>query len=210
MAYVMGYFYADGSMFINPRGSRYIAFYSTDYELLSKVKKLLGSSHKISIRQRRHKRWKPLHALQIGSKQIFSAFSKLGVTPSKAKRLSLPEIPQPYFRHFVRGYFDGDGCISYGFYRRKDRKNRKTFYCHTRFASGTKTFLKSLSQNLALVLKMGSGSIIRNTAGFHLLYSKNNSLRLFNFMYNKVSPALFLIRKHRKFNAAYRLSGAVA
>lgn len=30
MAYVLGYFSADGSMFINPRGSRYIEFTSTD------------------------------------------------------------------------------------------------------------------------------------------------------------------------------------
>jgi hypothetical protein len=40
MAYVLGYFAADGCMFINPRGSKYVSFTSTDREILEKVKRL--------------------------------------------------------------------------------------------------------------------------------------------------------------------------
>jgi len=47
MAYVLGYFAADGCMYKNSGGSKFINFVSTDYEILTKVKKLLSSQHKI-------------------------------------------------------------------------------------------------------------------------------------------------------------------
>lgn len=52
MAYVLGYFAADGCMFVNPRGSRYISFSSTDREILEKIKRMLKSKHKIALRKR--------------------------------------------------------------------------------------------------------------------------------------------------------------
>ncbi|MCX5712302.1 MAG: LAGLIDADG family homing endonuclease, partial [Candidatus Omnitrophica bacterium] len=112
-----GFFCADGCMFINPRGSRYIAFYSTDRELIYKISRLLRSRNKISVRKRSNPSWKESFCLQIGSKEIYNTLLKLGLKPAKANRLSLPEIPRKYFRHFVRGYFDGAGCVSHGYYK---------------------------------------------------------------------------------------------
>jgi hypothetical protein len=48
MAYVLGYFCADGCMFKNSGGSKYIAFASIDRNLLGKIKTVLRSIHKIS------------------------------------------------------------------------------------------------------------------------------------------------------------------
>lgn len=52
MAYVLGYFAADGCMFINSGGSKYISFVSADYSLLEKVKKLLNSKHKLTLKKK--------------------------------------------------------------------------------------------------------------------------------------------------------------
>ena len=51
MAYVLGYFIADGYMFINSGNSRYIALVSTDYDLIFKVRKMLNSTQKINVRK---------------------------------------------------------------------------------------------------------------------------------------------------------------
>jgi DNA-binding transcriptional regulator WhiA len=39
MAYILGFFTADGSMFKNKRGSYFVEFEITDKELLEKIKK---------------------------------------------------------------------------------------------------------------------------------------------------------------------------
>jgi hypothetical protein len=41
MAYVLGYFAADGSMYVNSHGAKCIDFVSTDREILEHVKHLL-------------------------------------------------------------------------------------------------------------------------------------------------------------------------
>ncbi len=47
MAYVLGYFAADGTMYINRRGGHYIAFEATDEDLIILIKNLMHSSNKI-------------------------------------------------------------------------------------------------------------------------------------------------------------------
>jgi intein-encoded DNA endonuclease-like protein len=206
MAYVLGYFCADGCMFINPRGSKYISFYSVDSELILKIKRLLKTKNKISIRNRDRENWNKLFSLQIGSKKAYSDLLKLGLMTSKAKRLSLPDIPDEYLRHFVRGYFDGDGCISYGYYKRKNRA-KSNFSLMVRFASASKDFLSNLSKRLSLAVGLKRGCVCRNSAGFHLIYAKKDTMKLFNFMYNSVSGREFLRRKYNKFREAFKTMG---
>ena len=52
MAYVLGFFAADGSMNRNKRGGHYIEFQITDGDLLEKIRTLLQSNNKIAIRNR--------------------------------------------------------------------------------------------------------------------------------------------------------------
>ncbi|MBU4311324.1 MAG: LAGLIDADG family homing endonuclease [Candidatus Omnitrophica bacterium] len=89
MAYVLGYFSADGGMFINSEGSRYIQFVSTDYSLLEKVKKAMNSRHKIYLKAKRDEKRKNAYLLEIGSKEMYSDLLKLGFIPRKEKRLNL-------------------------------------------------------------------------------------------------------------------------
>lgn len=60
------------------------------------------------------------HSLRIGNKVMYQDLVNLGVTPKKAKRISIPSVPEQYFKFFVRGYFDGDGCIN--IYKPKNRR----------------------------------------------------------------------------------------
>lgn len=209
MAYVLGYFCADGCMFVNPRGSRYIAFYSSDKESIMRIRSMIGLENKITQRERNNVNWKRLFSLQIGSKKIYANFLKLGLSPNKAKRLSLPKVPDKYLHHFVRGYFDGDGCISYGNYKKKNR-GKPSFVLMLRFASGSRVFLESLSRKLSSSAGLNGGGILKNTGGFHLVYSKKDTMKLFDFMYNRVSSQQYLQRKYKKFQEALEIIGAVA
>lgn len=82
MAYVLGYFAADGCMYKNKNGSCYLGFLSIDEELIITVRKIMKVTNRIEIRQR--KSWKSAYILQIGSKILYNKLLNLGLTPTKA------------------------------------------------------------------------------------------------------------------------------
>ena len=207
MAYVLGYFAADGCMFINPRGSKYVSFSSTDREILEKVKRILESKHKVSMKKRYNKNWKDSYFIQIGSKKMYDDLIRLGFMPKKENRLKLPIVPKECISHFVRGYFDGDGGISCGFFRRGDRHNNMMPYMSMCFAHANLSFLKKLSEILRDNAALVGGYLDKKSK--HLNYSKLDSRRLFYYMYRGVSESQYLERKYNKFQEAFKLNGVV-
>lgn len=202
MAYVLGFFTADGTMIKNKRGAHFIEFQITDKKLLREIRRVLGSNHKITTREKNNKKWKTSYRLQIGSKTIFNDLSNLGLTSAKSKTIRLPKVPDRYFSHFVRGYFDGDGNVVSGYFRRSDRKN-KSWTLLTRFTSGSKLFLEGLKAKLTSLTEI-KGSLLYYGDAWRLSYSTNDSKKLFNFIYNRgrVENLIYLERKHKKFLSA--------
>ena len=201
MAYVLGFFTADGNMIRNKRGAHFIEFQITDKNLLYLIRKLMGSNHKITERKRNTK-WKNAYRLQIGSKEIFNDLLRLGLTPAKSKIIDLPNIPNAYFSHFVRGYFDGDGNVSFGYFKKSDRKNR-SYHLSTRFTSGSRLILDNLRIKLQDIIKTG-GSISNSENTWRLNYSVSDSKKLFRFMYedDKLNNLIYLKRKYRIYKNA--------
>lgn len=190
MAYILGFFAADGSMYINPGGSRYFSFYSNDLEILEKIRSLVESRNKISVRKS-----KRAYVLQIGSKKVFNDLLRLGLTRNKSKILQFPNIPNEFMRDFVRGYFDGDGNILHKTYFRKDRNKYKDYFA-IKFISGSKDFLKAMRENLYLFAKTGMGSFFRGDRSFVLSFAMKDSKRLCAFMYDNASKNAYLERKY--------------
>ena len=122
MAYVLGFFAADGYMTINRRGAYFWNIQITDGQLLRQIKKLIQAEHKISIKRSKKKN-KKMYRLQIGSKEMYNDLYNLGMRQNKTRSMVLPKIPDNYFSHFVRGYFDGDGNVWLGLVH-KERKNK--------------------------------------------------------------------------------------
>lgn len=185
MAYVLGYFAADGSMLKNKRGAHFIEFVSTDKELIWLVRSALQSNHKISERIR-IKGQKILYRLQIGSKEIFSDLRLRGFTQNKSLSLSLPNIPRGYRSHFVRGYFDGDGCVYFKKHWAKDRQKMRWIFT-SRFTSGSRIFLEDLLRLLRTEGVVG-GFITTKNRGFELVLSHRDSLALYRFLYDNIFP----------------------
>jgi intein-encoded DNA endonuclease-like protein len=199
MAYVLGFFVADGTMIKNNRGAHFIEFYITDKDILMRMREVLNSNHKVSVRNRK-KGWKLGYRLQIGSKEIFNDLTNLGFTQNKSKKLLFPNIPVKYLSHFVRGYFDGDGCIYFKKHKAKDRINPRWVFS-SRFTSGSKDFLQTLHSELK---KHGlkKGFIVNKKSGYDLVFSHKDSLALYRLMYNNISNQLFLERKYKIFQKA--------
>lgn len=53
---------------------------------------------------------KPRYVLEIHSAKVYDDLFNLGIRERKSKDgMDMPNIPKEYMRHFIRGYFDGDG-----------------------------------------------------------------------------------------------------
>ena len=196
MAYVLGFFAADGNLTIGERGNYYLEFNSIDRDIIEKIKNILGPSYKIGIRKR-NKNWKDSFRIQIGSKIMCYDLVNLGFTPNKSKRLNFPKMPVKYWHHFIRGYFDGDGYAFSGIYKRNNRpsKNRVLF---SGFISGTRRFLEKLRIVLMRLAKIEGGTLYYSQ-GFRLTFSIKDSLRLYKFLYKDIDTGLYLARKKEVF-----------
>lgn len=194
MAYILGYFAADGWLSKNKRGSCYLGFTSADKELILAVKKLMKVSNKIEVYQPKGNS-KLRFTLQIGSKILYKKMETFGFTPKKSLTIKLPSIPSKLLGHFLRGYFDGDGCATFVFRRRKNRNNR-LYPCYSiHLASGSYQFLYKLQKQLNNVLNITGGCLYAGKGCTRLTYTSNNVVKLFDFMYNQ--PGLpYLKRKY--------------
>lgn len=116
-AYILGFMYADGCNEINPEKCKYSISMSQlhqDIDILEKINQAMNSNYPIQIRLQKENR-KQKCVLSISSKKLSNALCKLGCSKAKTFLIRFPKENQ-YFNenlmhHFIRGYFDGDGCI---------------------------------------------------------------------------------------------------
>lgn len=192
MAYVLGFFAADGYITVNKRGSTYWCIGITDRKLLENIRLCIGSNHVISKRVYKHK-GKDLYRFQIGSIEMCEDLRKLGFWLNKTQSLAVPFVPEAFFSHFIRGYFDGDGNVWVG----KVKNTGQDGYTRiiVGFTSSSYQFLNSIHEKMSLILGV-SGSLFKTKRGsFRLQFGQRDSLKMYNFMYNGLTSPLFLERK---------------
>ena len=124
--------------------------------------------------------------MRISRKQLVYDLISHGVIPNKTKCLVFPKLEQEYIRHFIRGYFDGDG--SWYIHR-----NQLTFS----LCSSGYDFLCHVRKILDDALGVGLNKLSSGEGAYHLGYMGNiKSKKLFNYMYEGAS--VWLERKIQK------------
>ena len=135
--------------------------------------------------------------LTVSSNKMAQDLSKFGIVERKTfKTNSVPIIRKDLMRHLIRGYFDGDGCITLG--KRKDQ------YIHraTAYFCGTEEFLNELNCFLNREVGLEIKELIdMNKYGsniFNLRYIRNAEIiNLYEYLYHE--SEIFLHRKKEKF-----------
>lgn len=200
-AYWLGFLYADGC--VSLKGQQIsIILQHRDINHLEKFKKSIGTTKpvKVIMNQVRHfakDRFSICSSarLFISSKDMGEDLIKLGCFEAKSLTLKFPteeQIPNNLLNHFIRGYFDGDGCVSF-----TKRETRPIDTYKVSFV-GSLSFLTSLKIFLSETLRV-SGSKIRSQGKiFALEYGGNKqSLKIMSFMFN--GATIFLDRKYDKY-----------
>ena len=110
-AYFLGLIAADGS--VGQQQDRLeITLAEPDEHLLFSFLECLDARNCRIVARRRQDRSKTFHRLTLCSKAMAGDLVSWGLTPRKTEAFSLARpIPPDLVRHFVRGFWDGDGSI---------------------------------------------------------------------------------------------------
>lgn len=113
-AYFLGLLYADGYNY-EPKSVVRLKLKHQDLEILEKFNKCINSNRKIRpqkdyVKDKIHHSW----ILSLTSEHLSRTLKKQGCHRAKSLTLEFPkreQVPDHLIRHFIRGYFDGDGCV---------------------------------------------------------------------------------------------------
>jgi len=200
MAYVLGFIYADGAVEDCRDSSRtcYLVLSNNDLDLLSDISKAMSAEKSVQIKQPRLTKFKgkeywckTSYVVRIGNKKIYEDLIQLGLCPRKSLVIQLPELPEQFFSYFLRGYFDGDGCINI----EKTKKNRMNII----FTSGSKIFIEQLASKIQSACPILKSSISNGNGAFQLRYNWKNALIVADYMYRDIKTTPYLKYKYNKY-----------
>lgn len=177
MAYILGLIAADGCVHQNK-----LLLSLKDRDILEDISSAMG-------RKPVYRRNGYYH-LNFYSHQMVSDLKKLGIKPQKTFTLKPPfSISKQFVPHYIRGFFDGDGCFAY----HKTNANWLSV-----FTNASYDILEWLKETLPI----NGGCLRKRTRNcFELRLGERDSLELGYFIYNYLSSEdLYLKRKFQLFN----------
>ena len=120
-AYILGLLYADGCNNVKNYTIQ-LWLQEQDKSLLEVIKDELKYEGPLRYKIYDSPNCKNQFGLNIANKYLSISLEKLGMVQNKSNILTFPKFLQPdLVPHFIRGIFDGDGCMSWNI-------NRKTWY----------------------------------------------------------------------------------
>jgi len=120
-SYLLGLLYADG---YNMEGRNTVCLHLNvkDINHIEKIKKILKSNHPIKHLSNRTRNQ---FGINLTNKWFSKKLAELGCMQAKTFKIKFPttdQVPDNLIQHFIRGYFDGDGCIQYRYTKRSKRE----------------------------------------------------------------------------------------
>ncbi len=205
MAYTLGYIYADGSLedAVSVRG-KYVRVSSVEKNNIIKIKKWLGSEHTIISIPPKTKNSQTGYLLRIGSHTLYNDLVGLGLYPKKSLTIKFPQVPKKYLAHFVRGYFDGDGCVRIDMKKGRKQDLILNKLC-TVFTSGSKEFLLELAVQIQKSITTDLVKVYNGHHSFMLSYTTADSVKIFKWMYGRVNRNAYLERKAEVYARYFQL-----
>lgn len=194
-AYWLDFLWADGSIYKTATRSSgnnrlNITQQKSEIDHLKKFKKSINCDYDIKVKRNECR-------LEINSRYLCKQLEKYGYD-IKEKRIHIPNIEPQYIRHFIRGYFDGDGCISIYQQRYKGYNINKQEFSIT----GNKALLEEIKKEFEKSINTTSNlkfkTYKRTNKAVTLRYGKQADIeKLFYYLYQ--NSTIHLERKYNNF-----------
>lgn len=199
-AYWLGFIFADGSIREQIEGKKVpytfeLSLKGDDIEHLKKFNSFMeyqGDNVKLGKSKCKNKEFSRCRWI-ITNKHLWTILNNLGCTPNKSLTLQFPNesifSSKDLIPHFIRGYFDGDGCFT------------RHVYTHivspTISILGTPEFLDKIDEysNIESIRRHDK----RHSEKTYILeFNKENGIKFINYIYSNCN--IYLDRKYKLYN----------
>ncbi len=190
-AYILGLLFSDGT--ISDTVVK-INLIESDSQIIYDIAKKMyyDDKYQISFLKGVNKKWnngviyktKPQILLTFTRKKIVDDLKKLGLSERKSFKIRFPKICRKYYKDFVRGYFDGDGC----FYTSKKYKknNRVGIVSNILFIND----LKNIIENKLSIKCITTNSKYVNNISTLWIYGNIKTKNFLDWIYDKANLKL--------------------
>jgi len=204
-AYWLGFLYADGHIQVlhrqnNVKKVMELTLKRSDEPHLYLLRACLNSNHRVyqggQIGRSGNRDFNS--SLKIVSPTLVDSLIKHGATPKKTYTIKWPVLPEHLLRHFLRGYFDGDGCVQLITSPYLDAKFQ--FTSNIEFSTEAQLYLASnCGLSLTKLSDVNGKGIVKVTYG-----GSQQVSRIGKFLYDGAS--VFLPRKYEIFQCLWNLT----
>ncbi|EEM16815.1 MULTISPECIES: helix-turn-helix domain-containing protein [Bacillus] len=176
MAYILGFFIADG---VITKDNQTVSISQKESAILEDIKIKLNSNQPLYKNKNTG-----VYMLNLNSKIMKNDLINLhGIMPCKSYDVQFPFVPKEYLHHFIRGYFDGDGYVNYPTYT-------------VSFVGGSHSFMNSLNE--VLHEQNFKPNLVNKKSHYRVILSGRRTIKLFsNWIYK--DKEIFLQRKYDVF-----------
>lgn len=205
-AYILGLLYADG--YVGTEEINNIVLALNDKEILDEISICLEFTGNVRKTKRgNYPNSKTGYSLNFSSCLMATALRKIGLYPAKSLTMAeLPQIDKNLMRHFIRGYFDGDGTIStshHTSYQKVKGNIKKYVYpAFTVSLIGTDNFVKNIANWLPMKHCYFRASKTKGMTYLNVT-AKRDMQPIFKFLYENAT--IYLHRKYDKWQKVLKL-----
>lgn len=200
-AYFLGLLYSDGYNGID-RNRICISLQEPDKGILDKFRFAIETFKPLRFIKGKNENCKNMYSMEISSKHMSKRLEELGCVQAKSLILKFPtkeQVPAHLLQHFIRGYFDGDGCFCV--YKPKSRENKRYTICIVSaetFCASLKKYLFENANISSFVYKEKN-----NRLSARLIINGQQTRIFLNWLYK--NSTIYLERKYQKFIFEYNI-----
>lgn len=179
-AYFLGLMFSDGSV---SKNQFYIKLH--DEDIIQKFRQALKCEAPIRYIEKPRK----AYVFEVSCQQLCNQLIKHGCVPNKTRVIQMPNLREDLYRHFIRGFFDGDGCI---------QLQDKIYHCRFDLVCASLKFLEQLRPIITQHAKTnGHLGKEKKYDVWHLNYSGHQVIQILDWLYE--NSHYYLHRKYVKY-----------
>lgn len=193
-AYFLGFIVADGSV---SKKSNSIKIIQKETNILYDFKNYIKFDGEIFT-----SKTKNISNITITSSKTKRDLENLGIYSNKTMSVRYPDIPDNLQNHFMRGVFDGDGCISLRTDKRDNKQRGQVNIC-----SGSYDFIKEYYDKLVIFANLDGKNKIRCPKGTYYVVDwggLSDVEKIYEFLYK--DSKVYLLRKKEIFDKVVYLT----
>ena len=205
-AYFFGILYADGNT-NRDAPSITIKLQEDDYSVLQKLNSLISTNNRPLIyEQKKNSKHKNTYLLTIRNAHIKEVLVSYGMVPRKSLIKIFPEVilnsSEDIIRHFIRGYFDGNGFI--GIYDNANKSGKYVSTCISTTLEMCNSIKEIYKQYLNIDCYIEKSDKTNDANNYKIwVYGKDRILTVLDWMYK--DSTIKMERKYNKYLEAKRI-----